>query len=227
MSAVTASVAPRASEPESPMITWAGWTLNHRKPSSPPTMSAHSTARFGWVGSLSRATNTNATKAKTSVPPARPSRPSVMLTPLAVATIANAAKAMNTHGSIITVPDERDRDAVDRVRALDLERRGDREDDEPDQLLARADPLARLGVEVVVERAEAADEEQRRQRRDDAARRQAALEEEEQAEHDPDQEQAAHRRRAGLHVVGLRPLLADPLAHADEVQEADVGRHRG
>ena len=43
-------------------------------------------------GSLSSATNTNATKAKTSVPPARPSRPSVMFTPLLAAMIANAAK---------------------------------------------------------------------------------------------------------------------------------------
>ncbi len=34
MSAVTASVAPSASEPESPMKIWAGWTLNHRNPSS-------------------------------------------------------------------------------------------------------------------------------------------------------------------------------------------------
>ena len=36
----------------------------------------------------------NATNAKTSVPPARPSRPSVMLTPLPTPTIANAAKTM-------------------------------------------------------------------------------------------------------------------------------------
>ena len=28
----TASVAPRARAPESPMKIWAGWTLNHRKP---------------------------------------------------------------------------------------------------------------------------------------------------------------------------------------------------
>ena len=35
-----------------------------------------------------------ATKAKTSVPPARPSSPSVRLTPLLMATMAKAAKAM-------------------------------------------------------------------------------------------------------------------------------------
>ena len=34
--AMTASVAPSASEPESPMKIWAGWTLNHRNPSSAP-----------------------------------------------------------------------------------------------------------------------------------------------------------------------------------------------
>ena len=86
------------------MKTWAGWTLNHRNPSSAPTMSAHSSARYGWVGTLSSDTNTNATNAKTSVPPAKPSRPSVMLTPLAAAMIAKAAKAMYTAGWIITVP---------------------------------------------------------------------------------------------------------------------------
>ena len=32
ISAVTASVAPSDSAPESPMKIWAGWTLNHRKP---------------------------------------------------------------------------------------------------------------------------------------------------------------------------------------------------
>ena len=42
--AMTASVAPSESEPESPMNTWAGWTLNHRKPSSAPMISAHRNA---------------------------------------------------------------------------------------------------------------------------------------------------------------------------------------
>ncbi len=48
MTAVTASVAPSASEPESPMKIWAGWTLNHRNASSAPMMRAHRTARLGW-----------------------------------------------------------------------------------------------------------------------------------------------------------------------------------
>ncbi len=55
---------------------------------------AQSTARFGCAGLLSRAMIRNATKAKTSVPPASPSRPSVRFTPLLMATMANAAKAM-------------------------------------------------------------------------------------------------------------------------------------
>ena len=53
--AVTASVAPSASEPESPMKIWAGWTLNHRNPSSAPMISAHRRARFGWAGEVERA----------------------------------------------------------------------------------------------------------------------------------------------------------------------------
>ncbi len=47
--ATTASVAPRLSEPESPMKIWAGWTLNHRKPISAPMTSAQKIARFGCV----------------------------------------------------------------------------------------------------------------------------------------------------------------------------------
>ena len=112
MSAVTASVAPSASAPESPMKIWAGWTLNQRKPSSAPMMSAHRSARFGWFGSLSRAMSMYATKAMTTVPPARPSRPSVMLTPFAAAMIANAAKKMYSHGSMPDGADERHGDAV-------------------------------------------------------------------------------------------------------------------
>ena len=74
------------------MITWAGCTLNQRKPMIAPMRIAHRRARFGWWGTLSRAMIMYATKANASVPPASPSRPSVMLTPLLVATIANAAK---------------------------------------------------------------------------------------------------------------------------------------
>jgi hypothetical protein len=56
--------------------------------------SEHRIARFGWAGLLSRAMIRNATKEKMRVPPASPSRPSVRLTPLLIATIAKAANAM-------------------------------------------------------------------------------------------------------------------------------------
>ncbi len=102
MSETTANVAPIASEPESPMNTCAGWTLNHRKPSRAPMISAHRMARL--VCPPSRAMIMYATKAKMSVPPARPSRPSVKFTPLLVATIVNAAKRTQMTGSIGTSP---------------------------------------------------------------------------------------------------------------------------
>ena len=41
-----------------------------------------------------------------------------------------------------------------------------------------------------------------------------------------DDEEAAHRRRAFLHVVALGAFLADPLAEAERVQDADVRRHQ-
>ena len=109
----------------------------------------------------------NATKAKTSVPPARPSRPSVMFTPLLAATIAKAAnsdvdpridgdRARRTGRAI----------AVDVVGVLDLPRRDDRDDDLPDELLADTDAVARLRVQVVVEGAEQPDAGQGRERRE-------------------------------------------------------------
>src|SRR5262249_8929632 len=64
----------------------------------------------------------------------------------------------------------------------------------------------------------------RRDRRDDAELGDAT-EQDEQADDDADEEQPAHRRRAGLHEVGLGAFNADPLAHPDELQEPDVGRH--
>ncbi len=46
----------------------------------------------------------NETKAKTRVPPASPSRPSVRFTPLVMATIAKAANTMYRTGEIPTAP---------------------------------------------------------------------------------------------------------------------------
>ena len=91
ISAVTASVAPRERAPESPMKIWAGWTLNHRKPSSAPMISAQQRqVRLRQRGVEQGDLSMYATKAIASVPPDSPSRPSVMLTPLAAAMIANA-----------------------------------------------------------------------------------------------------------------------------------------
>ena len=75
-------------------------------------ISAHSRARLGWVGTLSSAMSMYATNAMASVPPDRPSSPSVMFTPLAVATMANAANSdvqprVDRHGA-----DERHRDGA-------------------------------------------------------------------------------------------------------------------
>ena len=92
-----------------------------------------------------------------------------MLTPLLAAMIAKAAKIDVDRRVDEDRADERHRDLVDRVRPLDQERGGDREHDLPDELLADPDPLAGLGVQVVVERAEQADAGERRQRRVDAA----------------------------------------------------------
>ena len=91
--AMTASVAPSDSDPESPMKIWAGWTLNQRKPEqgADDQGAEEGEVRLGRARSAG-ATIRNATKAKTSVPPASPSRPSVMFTPLLAAMIANAAK---------------------------------------------------------------------------------------------------------------------------------------
>ena len=62
-------------------------------------MSAHSTPRFAWLGTLSSAMIMYATNAKMSVPPASPSRPSVRFTPLLAPMIAPAAKTTNTMGT--------------------------------------------------------------------------------------------------------------------------------
>lgn len=49
--AITPIVAPKASEPVSPIKKAAGGTLNHKKPSVAPTMVAHKAARMNrfWV----------------------------------------------------------------------------------------------------------------------------------------------------------------------------------
>ena len=167
----------------------------------------------------------NATKAKISVPPASPSRPSVRLTPLLGADDRERPRRRRTGSApMIDVADERDADARDVEVALDVDRGDDRHDDLPQELLADADARSRSSRSG-----------SRRRRRGARRRASAAIGEYVEASSAPrskathgddhDDQEAAHRRRALLDDVALRPLLADLLAEADEAQEPDVGRH--
>ena len=225
MSAVTARVAPSDSAPVSPMKICAGWTLNQRKPSSAPMMSAHRRARLAWLGMLSRAISRYATNAMASVPPGQP-----------VEAVGDVHAVRRRHdrerGEEDVDPgvdrhraDERHRDRGDLVRLLDLVRGHERDDREPDELLAGADALPRPGVEVVVEGAEQPDHRPaprsgRRSRRPGSARGRSRSR---GRRHD---QEAAHRRRAFLRVVALRALFADPLAEPDRAEQPDVRRHQ-
>ncbi len=62
------------------------------------------------------------------------------------------------------VADERHADAGDVEVVLDVERRGDGHDDLPEQLLADADAVARLGVQPVVGGAQEPDADERAKR---------------------------------------------------------------
>src|SRR6266511_2725037 len=84
--ATLASAAPRDSAPASPMITSAGCALNQRKARTAPTIAAQKTASHGKPRAI--AMNANERNANTAVPPARPSSPSVRLTPFDVPMIA-------------------------------------------------------------------------------------------------------------------------------------------
>ena len=206
------------------MKIWAGWTLNHRKPSSAPMISAQRSARFGWVGRVEQGDEHVGDEGDRD----RPARQAVE----PVGDVDAVARRDDRERPEQHVEprldgdraDERHRDGRDRVRLLDLPRRDERHDRQPDELLAGADPLAGLGVQVVVERAEQADPGQRRQRRE--RRRVRLAQEEVDAEHDDDDEQPAHRRRALLDEVALGPLLADALAEPERLQQPDVRRHQ-
>src|SRR5215210_5945855 len=117
------------------------------------------------------------------------------------------------------VADERDAESLQVIRLLDLEGRHARDHDEPQHLLPGSDALAGLCIQVVVERAQDPDEAERRERSDDAALGDAQ-------DDDHDDEKPAHRRRPLLDEVRLRAFLANPLAHADEPEQPDVGRHQ-
>ena len=94
ISAVTASVAP---ERQRARVADEDLRRVDVEPQEPEQRADDQRAQQGQVrlggGALSSAMSMNATKAMASVPPDRPSRPSVMFTPLAAATMANAAKA--------------------------------------------------------------------------------------------------------------------------------------
>ena len=223
--AITASVAPSESDPASPMMIWAGWTLNHRKPSSAPMISAHRSAIWGCAGTLSRAMIRKRDEGERERAAGQPVE--------AVGDVDAVGRGHDRERGEEDVDDrvdrdvadERDPDARDLVRVLDLVRDDQRDDRLPQQLLADADPLAGSRVEVVVGGAQQAHERERRERGDDAALGRPAQDQEDD-DHDDDHEQAAHRRRAPLDHVALRALLADLLAEAGVSQEAHVGRHQ-
>lgn len=89
----TATVAiapPSASEPVSPMNTFAGCALKTKKPRSAPTTATAKmdTSNCDWY----HARTANAPKATEAVPETRPSRPSVRLTALEKPTNQNIRK---------------------------------------------------------------------------------------------------------------------------------------
>ena len=128
------------------------------------------------------------------------------------------------------VAQERHRQRSDVVGRLDLVGDEQARGDLPQQLLADADPLAGRRVEVVVEGAQATDEQQGEDRRDGLRAPEGAvaddLEEQRAGRDDDDHQDAAHRWRAFLDEVRLRPLLADALAQAQAAQQHDERRHQ-
>ncbi len=75
----TALIAPpSASEPVSPINTFAGCALNTRNPKTAPTTATQKIAALNW--SIVEANTANAPNAIAAVPARRPSRPSVRFT---------------------------------------------------------------------------------------------------------------------------------------------------
>ena len=162
MRAMTASVAPSDSDPASPMMICAGWTLNHRKPSSAPMISAHRSAIWGWAGTLSSAMIRNETNANASVPPDEAVE--------AVGDVDAVRRRRRSRtprtrrrraGRSATSPTNGTRMPVIWYVLWICYATNSATTDLPQQLLAGADPLARPGVEVVVDGAEQADERER------------------------------------------------------------------
>ena len=166
MSAVTASVAPSASAPESPMKIWAGWTLNHRKPEQ---RADDQRAQEREVG-LGRVVEQRDEHVRDEGDGDRAARQPVE----PVGEVHAVGRGDDREGAEQDVeprldrdrPDERHGDGGDVVRLLDLPGRDERDDRQPDELLAGADPLPGPRVQVVVEGAQHADAGQRRERRE-------------------------------------------------------------
>ena len=121
ISAMTARVAPSASDPESPMKIWAGWTLNHRNPSS---AADDQRAQEGRVG-LGRHVEQRDEHERHEREGERPAGEAVE----AVGEVDAVGRGHDREGrerrrrstaSIGDVADERDRDLGDLVGALDL-----------------------------------------------------------------------------------------------------------
>ena len=85
---ISASAAPRACDPTSPMNTPAGCALNQRKPSAAPATAAHRMPIVPAPACPARIAR--ATAAIAVLPAARPSRPSVRFTALTMPTISAA-----------------------------------------------------------------------------------------------------------------------------------------
>jgi hypothetical protein len=99
------------------MMTWAGWTLNHRKPSRPPMSSAQRAAgqpgRPDDAALATRAHGDDHVADKAKIACLRQAvGPSVMLTALLVAAMANAAMRMAERGRDVDGAVERREEGV-------------------------------------------------------------------------------------------------------------------
>ena len=145
-------------------------------------------ARFGWAGTFSRPTIRNATNGEDERAAGEAVEAVGDVHAVAGGDDREGREQDVEHRIDVDRADERNGDLVDLVGPLDQERGGEGEHDLPEQLLADADPLPRLRVQVVVERAEQADAGERPERGVDAALGRPAQEQVEGEDDDDDQE---------------------------------------
>ena len=88
ISPMTANVAPKDKDPVSPKKILAGWILKYKKANNPPSQAAIK-SEVG-TSSIEREITQKPIKAKSKMPLANPSNPSVILTALAKAMITKA-----------------------------------------------------------------------------------------------------------------------------------------